>query len=155
MKGMNGLLRLAAVPVSSGISAALFFMVPYMWGSGTFGEASLGGIFLLSAIAVIMGFIVGCPIVLLVDWKWSRYQYRYVIAAVFSALGGWLLLEGAFAKNAWNVIWTSTYFWSELAPRRILIFSAIGLLSGLIYTALVLLINGFVPEVKDEMGTRR
>ncbi|WP_237707447.1 hypothetical protein, partial [Xanthomonas oryzae] len=70
-------------------------------------------------------------------------QSRGGSAAIFGALFGWLLLEGAFAKNAWNAIWTSSIFWLKYAPGKVFAYSSIGLLSGLIYTVVVHLINKF------------
>ncbi|QBG97663.1 hypothetical protein EYC55_22960 [Xanthomonas oryzae] len=145
MTEINRILRLGAVPLSSGIASVIFFSRPI---SSVYSDFAVifGGFGLIGAI---IGFLIGCPIVLLVDWRWSRFKCRYVVAAVFGALFGWLLLEGAFAKNAWKVIWTSAYFWLEYAPRRISTYSFIGLLSGLIYTFIVNFINKFYPEVKE------
>ena len=78
---------------------------------------------------------------LLVDWKLSNFKCRYILGAIFGAILGWLLLEGAFARNAWNSIWASSIFWFKYAPGKIFAYSSMGLLSGLIYTAFVHLMN--------------
>ncbi|WP_207306977.1 hypothetical protein [Xanthomonas oryzae] len=145
---MNGLLRMIAVPACAGISSACFFLIPLIGSDYPYDGGRLGALVFFAIFGGMMGFIVGCPIILFVDWKWRQYRFRYVVSALLGAILGWLLLDGAFAKNAWINIWSSKYFWFEVAPKRLLGYSIIGLASGLLYTGVVAAINRFVPEIK-------
>ncbi|QBG89848.1 hypothetical protein EYC54_22280 [Xanthomonas oryzae] len=151
MNKINKILRLCAVPLSSGVASVVFFMTPMLWVKDKYYHGFhdiIGFSIFFGLIGAFFGVLVGCPIVLLVDWKLSRSKYRYIFSAMLGALLGWLLLEGAFARNAWNSIWASSIFWFKYAPGKIFAYSSIGLLSGLIYTAFVHLVNKSYPEVE-------
>ncbi|QBG93735.1 hypothetical protein EYR26_22440 [Xanthomonas oryzae] len=140
------LLKMIFVPISSGIVTASIFFAIFIEGGDKFnGNGVIGAIILAGLISSIVGSLVGCPVVIMVDWKLSRFRSRYVVSAVVGAILGWLLLEGAFAEGAWKKIWTNSYFWQEWAPRRIVFFSAIGLLSGLLYTGFICLLDRLMP----------
>ncbi|QBH02356.1 hypothetical protein [Xanthomonas oryzae] len=146
MKKIYFFLKMILVPISSCIVAAAIFFAIFIRSSDKLNNSGVvGAIILAGLISAIVGSLVGCPVVIIVDWKWSRFRSRYVVSAVVGAILGWLFLEGAFAEGAWKKIWTSSYFWHEWAPRRIVFFSAIGLLSGLLYTGFIFLLDRFMP----------
>ncbi|MGS0515333.1 hypothetical protein ACQR5T_04035 [Xanthomonas oryzae pv. oryzicola] len=70
MNGMNGLLRMIAVPACAGISSACFFLIPLIGSDYPYDGGRLGALVFFAIFGGIMGFIVGCPIILFVDWKW-------------------------------------------------------------------------------------
>uniref|UniRef100_UPI001110D5C9 hypothetical protein n=1 Tax=Xanthomonas oryzae TaxID=347 RepID=UPI001110D5C9 len=83
MKKINKILRLCAVPLSSGVASIVFFMTPMLWTEGKYHldfHDVIGFFLFFGLISAGFGFLIGCPVVLLVDWKWSRYKFRYVFA---------------------------------------------------------------------------
>lgn len=67
MSAWNLPARMLAVPLSTAVASCMFFVIPVMSSSGTsvHGALPVLGIFLI--IGAIIGLIVGCPLVLLVD----------------------------------------------------------------------------------------
>jgi len=141
----NTLFRFLALPLCGGIgvglSFTLLFILPDIF-SGEFKTlatrlaASTQVFLFFGFIGVILALIVGSPLWLLVEWKANKSRFRYIIymfSGCICSLLSWLLIEGAFFSGGWLSIWTNTFFWSELALRRIFLFSIIGLLTGSLY----------------------
>ncbi|MCC5069416.1 hypothetical protein [Xanthomonas campestris] len=149
MKGMNGFLRMLAVPICAGFGAAMFFLLASFMHGNYFKEGAAGSMAFFAIFGSIMGAFIGCPLIILVDWKWSKLPCRYVVSAMLGSIFGWLLLDGAFVKGAWVNVWASGYFWSELMPKRLFGYSAIGFISGLFYTGFVALINRFFTPLSN------
>ncbi|WP_133125714.1 hypothetical protein [Xanthomonas prunicola] len=145
MKGMNGFLRLLSVPICAGFGTGIFFLLASIIYQNYTKTNAFESIVFFGIFGGIMGAVVGCPMIILVEWKGSRLPFKYVLSAIFCAIFGWLLIDGAFAKGALINIWGSSHFWLELAPRRFFLYSLIGLISGLLYTLFVLAINKLFP----------
>ncbi|MEC5080669.1 hypothetical protein [Xanthomonas oryzae] len=153
MKGRYFFLKMIFVTIASSISSAFIFgLISIFFDEKLIAIDIFNFMFFGALISAIVGSIVGCPLVIVVDWKWSNFRSRYVVSAVVGAILGWLLLEGAFAKGAWNNLWTDSYFWHKLAPRRVMLFSAIGLLSGLLYTGFICLLDRLMPGSAKKPG---
>lgn len=146
MSAWNLPARMLAVPLSTAVASCMFFLIPVMSSSGTsvHGALPVLGIFLI--IGAIIGLIVGCPLVLLVDGIFPRWRLRYIVFGAAGALVGWLVLDGGFARGAWEAIWSNPNFWVDWAPRRLILFSLIGVMSGLLYTAFVRFIDRAIPR---------
>jgi len=141
---MNRALRFLALPLCGGSSVAIGFCVVGMFPMEMTAE-NIGGIFLFFIIGSILTMIVGWPLLALLEWQFHRYRLRYVLGGLVCSLLAWLLVDGAFFSGAWKKIWTSSYFWTEWAPRRMVFFSLLGLGAGALYTFIVAAIDRKFP----------
>jgi len=147
---MNRILRFAALPICGGAALFIAFGVVGIF-NGILSIKRVGALFFFFALGFILTMNVGWPLLAILEWGFRRYRLRYVFGGIACALLTWLLLDGAFFPSAWKKIWTSAYFWTEWAPRRIIFFSLIGLSGGVLYTAIVAAINRkFPPYAKIE-----
>jgi len=144
---MNGILRFLALPICGGSSVVVVFGC--MVSPEKYLEAGFVIAFFLLGFALTM--IVGWPLLALLEWKFSRYRLRYIFGGLVCSLLAWLLMEGAFFPGAWEQIWAKKSFWKEWVPRRIFLYSAIGLSAGSFYTFIVAIINKkFPPKARNE-----
>lgn len=135
MKRIDLIVKLLALPLSCGIASVLLFASFGVLSGKELGSFNAMPLFFV--IGAIFGGVAGLPIVLLVDWKLSSWRYRYIVLGPLSALFAWLIFEGAFGQGAWQKLWVNPYFWMEWAPRRVIIYMTIGLLSATIFTGIV------------------
>jgi len=126
---MNRTLRFLALPICGGGAVAAAF--------NSFG--------LFFVVGFVLTMLVGWPLLALLEWKFHRCRLRYVIGGLVCSLLAWLLMDGAFFPGAWEKIWTSSYFWTEWAPRRMGFFSLLGLGAGALYTFIVAAIDRKFP----------
>jgi len=126
------LMKLLALSLSCGLACVVFFSVYALLSNREFDSFVAMPIFFV--IGSVFGGLVGLPVVLLVDWKLSNWRYRYIVIGPFCALAAWLVLEGAFGRGAWEQIWVNQYFWLDWAPKRVVGYMTIGLLSAVIFT---------------------
>lgn len=134
--------KVVAAPLCSGVATSIVFALSsILAGRELSSVLSIAPLFFV--IGAVMGGICGVPLVLLLEWKASSWRLRYFFMGPVCALCGWLLFEGAFAGGAWQKVWSSSSFWLEWAPRRVLVFSLIGLLAALLFTASISLVTHF------------
>ncbi len=146
MSTWNWAARMIAVPVSTAVAGSVVFLALWLHAANIPLDDAFKALPLFLIIGAVIGLIVGCPLVCLIDGMFERWRFRHVIFGAVGAVLGWLLMEGAFASGAWDAIWTSRTFWMTWAPRRIAVFSIIGLLSGLLYMGMVSLIDRAIPR---------
>ncbi|MGN7839319.1 hypothetical protein [Stenotrophomonas sp. 22385] len=146
MSTWNWAARMIAVPLSTAVAGSVVFLAPSLHAGNVPLDDALRVLPLFAIIGAVIGLIVGCPLVCLIDGMFERWRLRYLIFGAVGAVLGWLLMEGAFASGSWDAIWSSRTFWMTWAPRRILVFSIIGLMSGLLYMGLVSLIDHAIPR---------
>lgn len=152
MVAWNWFARMAAVPVCTAIVGCLVFLLPSIYaGVVPLGDALAVGV-AFAAVGAVLGVILGCPLVLLLDDALWKITARYVVAGTLGGIIGWLLLEGAFAGGAWKAIWTNPDFWLQWAPRRLLVFAGIGAASGTLYTLMVHVIECLLPREGTRPG---
>jgi len=141
---MNRTLRFLALPLCGGSSLSIGVFVVAVFNMEITAD-HIGGIFLFFIIGSILTMIVGWPLLALLEWKFHCCRLRYVLGGLVCSLLAWLLIDGAFFPGAWEEIWTSSYFWTEWAPRRMVFFSLLGLGAGAFYTGIVAAINRKFP----------
>lgn len=146
MSTWNWIARMLAVPVSTATASCILFLAPSLFAAEMPLHGALSATLVFLIVGAIIGLIVGCPLVCLIDGMFARWRFRYLIFGAVGAVVGWLLMEGAFAGGAWDAVWTNPTFWMDWAPRRALFFSIIGVMSGLFYMALVKLIDRVIPR---------
>lgn len=146
MSTWNWAARMIAVPLSTAVAGSVFFLVPSLYAKKIPLHGALEVLPFLLLVGAVLGLIVGCPLVCLIDGMFERWRPRYLVFGALGAVLGWLLMEGAFASGSWDAIWSSRTFWVSWAPKRMLLFSIIGLMSGLLYMALVWLIDRAIPR---------
>lgn len=124
--------KILAVALSAGITGALLIGVPFSVTAGTALEtvyfSSIIGI-----VAAVFGVILGFPAILAADAFFPHAKRRHVALGAVCAVLAWLVVEGAFARGAWNNIWASSSFWLNWAPKRVAAFVIIGLVAGVLY----------------------
>ncbi|WP_183032230.1 hypothetical protein [Cupriavidus sp. UME77] len=143
MTSRNRIFRFLALPICGGVTLPLPFIVYSMAKEGAF---ELGGALLFFLIGTVLAAVVGWPLLVLIEWRFSQYRFRYIIGGLVCALLAWIFLEGAFYTGAWEKIWTNPKFWHEWAPRRIVLFSSVGLGAGVLYSGIVAIINKKVSK---------
>lgn len=125
--------KILAVALSAGIAGALLIGVPFSVAAGTALEtvcfSSIIGI-----VAAAVGVILGFPAILTADAFFPHAKLRHVALGAVCSVLAWLVVEGAFARGAWNNIWASNSFWLKWAPKRVAAFLVIGLVAGVLYT---------------------
>lgn len=124
--------KILAVGLSTGICGSLLIGLPLSINIGTALETVCFSL-ITGMVAAAFGVVLGFPAILFVDALLPNVKFRHVALGAFCAALAWLVVEGAFARDAWSNIWTSSNFWLERAPRRFAAFAIIGLLSGLLY----------------------
>jgi len=138
---VNGILKFLALPVCGGISLVIAF-----WSiSPPEHVVEIGFVVAFFMLGLILTMAVGWPLLALLEWKFHHYRLRYVFGGLVCSLLAWLIIDGAFFPGAWQKIWTSIYFWTEWAPRRMFFFSLLGLGAGTFYTGMVAAINRKFP----------
>jgi len=142
----NWIARMIAVPLVVAIVGIIVFVAPSLYGGGFSIRAMKSAMPLFAIVGAVMGLVVGCPLVYLIDALFARWRFRYLVFGVLGGVVGWLLLEGAFFTGSWGAIWTNSSFWKDWAPIRFIVFSMTGLLSGLFYWLLVSVIDKFIPS---------
>jgi uncharacterized protein YacL len=125
--------KILAVALSAGICGLLLIGLPLSVNAGTEIETIYFSS-IIGMVAAIFGVVVGFPAILIVDAVLPHAKFRHVALGAFCAVLAWLIVEGAFARDAWNNIWASSTFWIERAPRRLAVFAVIGLLAGILYS---------------------
>jgi len=144
-KKINLTLRFLTLPMCGGFGLAIGFMIISLIIVGDFYKY-LGATFIgLLFVGGLLSMMLGWPLLIVLERWFQKYRLRYVVGGWSCALLAWLFIEGAFFPGAWSVIWNRQSFWVEFAPRRIFIFSVVGLLCGAIYTGAVCLINKKFP----------
>lgn len=124
--------KILAVALCAGICGSLLIGLPLSINIGTALETVYFSS-IIGMVAAAFGAVLGFPAILFVDAFLPNVKFRHVALGAFCAVIAWLVIEGAFARDAWNNIWTSSNFSLERAPKRFAAFAIIGLLSGLLY----------------------
>ena len=127
--------KLVSVMVGSAVSVAAIVGLPLGVTSGTVVE---GLVFasIVSFVAAIFGAFIGLPSIMFVDRLLPAYRLRHIFIAPFCSVFAWLAIEGAFSRDGWHRIWSSSGFWIDWAPRRMVAVVIIGLLAGGVYTVI-------------------
>lgn len=127
--------KLLAVALSAGICGLLLIGLPLSVNAGTALQTVIFSS-IIGMAAAAFGVVLGFPAILIVDALLPHAKFRHLALGAFCAVLAWLVVEGAFARGAWNNIWASSNFWLEHAPRRLAAFAIIGLLAGLLYAVI-------------------
>lgn len=127
------LAKLISAVLGAALSAVLLVGLPLGIPSGTVAEGLIF-ISIVALVAAVLGAFLGLPAIIIVDKLLPDLRFRHIIVAPFCSVLGWLVIEGAFAREGWHRIWTSGSFWIDWAPRRVAVAILIGLLTGIIYT---------------------
>jgi len=125
--------KILAVALSAGIAGALLIGAPLGVTAGTALE-SIYFSSIIGIVAAVFGVILGFPAILTADAFFPHAKLRHVALGAVCAVLAWLVVEGAFARGAWNNIWASGSFWLNWAPKRVAAFVVIGLVGGVLYT---------------------
>ncbi|WP_363800464.1 hypothetical protein ABU614_10215 [Lysobacter firmicutimachus] len=143
-ESINLTLRLVAVPLSGGLVLGL---APMLWGRGYFESAD---IFLVSfVIGVFLSSVVGLPLVLMIDRFFGAFRWRYVLGGLVCAIVIFILLDAPIMPKDWH-LWGDFEFWGRRhVARKLILFSAIGLVAGGVYSGMVSAINKFFPKYVD------
>jgi len=66
--------------------------------SGKVPVENAGGLIIFFLFGLVLTMIVGWPLLILLEWKFSRYRMRYIFGGWICALLAWLFIEGAFFR---------------------------------------------------------
>jgi len=143
----NLILRIFALPACGGLIVTLGLSLPYFLYTSDYSHAS--GMLSLFFLAALISAIIGWPLLALIQWKLSRYKWRYIIGGLVCSTAIWLLLDMPIFPSNWSK-WSDADFMLHYAWRRLIFFSCFGLVSGSLYTGAVAMINKYVPEKTEE-----
>jgi hypothetical protein len=127
--------KVLSVALSSAVSASLLIGFPLSVMAGTIIETMIFTS-IVGAVAAVLGVVLGFPVILVSDHFFPRIKFRHIAVAPVCAVMAWLVVEGAFSRDGWSRIWGGGSFWLEWAPKRLAVVVAVGLLAGLLYTAI-------------------
>jgi hypothetical protein len=89
----------------------------------------------LFVLGVLVSAVIGLPLLVVVD-RWFRFRGRYVIGGALYGLVFWILLDAPIFPKDWPRL-TESWFWLTYAPRRVAVFTVFGSLVGVLYSAVV------------------
>jgi len=125
--------RAIALLFCGGSAAAALFVPILIINRSELSEwRSLGALFVLG---VFVSTVIGLPLLVVAD-RWFRFRGRYVIGGALYGLLFWILLDAPIFPKDWPRL-AESWFWLTYAPRRVAVFTVFGSLVGMIYSAIV------------------
>lgn len=129
--------RAIALLVCGGIAAAALWVPVLVSDHSELGEwRILGAMFV---IGVLVSTVIGLPLLFVVD-RWFRFRGRYVVGGALYGLMFWILLDAPIFPQDWRRLGES-WFWLVFAPRRAAIFVIFGALVGIVYSAVLWILD--------------